>query len=88
MVEKIKKNKNQIIELIIICILTLLFTLICVCLSNDEIWTYGFSYNIATGLIPYKDFNMIITPLFPLLGAIILNIFGKNIIFIKIIFMQ
>ena len=61
MVEKLKKEKYQILELIIIFILTLLFNLICNKLTNDEIWNYGFIYNISTGLIPYKDFNMIIT---------------------------
>lgn len=76
----LKKNKYQIIELIIIFIITLLFNLICLTPVHDEIWNYGFSYNIASGLIPYKDFNMVITPLFPLLGALFLTIFGKNII--------
>lgn len=78
MVEKLKKEKYQILELIIIFILTLLFNLICNKLTNDEIWNYGFIYNISTGLIPYKDFNMIITPLYPILGALFLSVFGKN----------
>ena len=58
-----KKNKQQILELIIIFIITILFNLLCNGMERDEIWNYGFSYNIATGLIPYKDFNMVITPL-------------------------
>lgn len=80
MINKLKKNKYQIIELIIIFIVTLLFNLICNQISGDEIWNYGFSYNIATGLIPYKDFNMVITPLFPMLGALIMLLFGKNLV--------
>ena len=28
----------------------------------DEIWNFGFSYNIAKGAIPYRDFNMIVLP--------------------------
>lgn len=80
MLEKIKKHRFQLIELILIFIITLLFNLICNSPVHDEIWNYGFSYNIATGLIPYKDFNMVITPLFPFLGSIFLSIFGKNII--------
>ena len=80
MIEKIKKNKFKIIEIISIFIITLLFNLICNSPVHDEIWNYGFSYNISMGLIPYKDFNMVITPLFPFLGAIFLSIFGKSML--------
>lgn len=73
-------NKKTIIELIIIFITTLLFNLLCVNLNGDEIWNYGFTYNISKGLIPYKDFNMITTPLFPMLGALFLKLFGTNIV--------
>jgi len=80
MLKKIIKNKYQLLELIIIFIITLLYNLICSSITGDEIWNYGFSYNISTSLIPYKDFNMVITPLYPLLGAIFLIIFGKNLL--------
>lgn len=80
MIKKIKKNKYQIVEFTIIFIVTLLFNLICNTLVHDEVWNYGFSYNIATGQIPYKDFNMVITPLFPILGALFMFIFGKNLV--------
>lgn len=80
MLNKIKNNKMTIIEFIIIFIITIIFNLICNDPIHDEIWNYGFSYNISTGLIPYKDFNMVITPLFPFLGAIFISIFGRNII--------
>lgn len=80
MINKIKQNKKYILELILIFTTTLLFNLICNNMVHDEIWNYGFSYNIATGLIPYKDFNMVITPLFPILGAIFMIIFGKNLV--------
>lgn len=80
MINKIKENKYQIIELILIFIITLIFNLICGQFNLDELWNYGFSYNISTGLIPYKDFNMIITPLFPILGALFLTIFGKSLL--------
>lgn len=78
MLKKIINNKYQILELIIIFIVTLFYNIICSNISGDEIWNYGFSYNISTGLIPYKDFNMIITPLFPMMGAFFLNVFGKS----------
>ncbi len=77
---KVKLKKNAIIELITIFVLTLLFTLFNNSITSDEVWNYGFSYNIATGLIPYKDFNMVVTPVFPMLGSFFLSIFGKNIL--------
>ncbi|MBQ2872928.1 MAG: hypothetical protein IJE89_02905 [Bacilli bacterium] len=80
MVDKIKKNKYQILELTIIFILTLLFNLLCNGISNDDIWNYGFSYNILNGLVPYKDFNMVITPLYAFIGALFMKIFGESLV--------
>lgn len=80
MLKNLKNNKLEVLELAIIFIITLILNITCTHITNDEIWNYGFSYNIATGLIPYKDFNMVITPLFPMLGAIFMTIFGKNLI--------
>ena len=74
-----KKNKNKIIELFIIFIITFIFSLIFKEPTNDDIWNYGFAYNIATGLIPYKDFNMVTTPLFPTINALFLKLFGLKI---------
>ncbi len=48
-------------------------------LFNDEIWNYGFSYNIANGLVPYRDFNMIITPLYSFIGSIFIIVFGHHL---------
>lgn len=45
----------------------------------DTIWNYGFSYAISIGEIPYKDFNMVLTPLYSFLMSIPLLI-SKNII--------
>ena len=78
-------NKYQLLEFLCIFIITMMFNLICVSMNHDEIWNYGFAYNIASGLIPYKDFNMIITPLSPLLNAIFMMLLGKNIITLHII---
>ena len=44
---------------------------------NDEIWNYGFAYNIASGLIPYRDFGMLQTPLYFYLASIFIKIFGN-----------
>lgn len=49
----------------------------------DEIWNYNFARNILDGLLPYKDFNIIITPLFPYIGALFLKLFGNEMIVIR-----
>lgn len=50
----------------------------------DQVWTYGFSYNISRGLIPYRDFNMIIGPLYNLLFSIPMLLFGNYLMAFKI----
>ena len=47
-------------------------------LSIDEIWNYGFAYNIKNGMIPYRDFNMILTPLYSYILALFIVIFGNS----------
>ena len=49
-------------------------------LSIDEVWNYGFSHNISLGLVPYRDFNMILTPLYSFVMAIGLRIFGSSML--------
>ncbi len=46
----------------------------------DEIWNYGFVHNIYKGLIPYKEFNMVITPLFPFIMSLPFHIFGSSML--------
>ena len=48
--------------------------------NNDLIWNYGFCYNVAKGLKMYKDFNMVITPLFPTIFGLLMKLFGNNTI--------
>lgn len=47
--------------------------------SYDEIWNYGFAKNILDGLVPYKDFNMVVSPLFSYVTSIILWLFGEKL---------
>ena len=54
-------------------------------INLDEIWNYGFIYNIYNGLVPYKDFNMVLTPLYPMIMSLFLFIFGSNILVIHVI---
>lgn len=53
-------------------------------LSNlDEVWIYNFGRCILNGLIPYKDFNIIVTPLFPYICAFLLKIFGNEMVVLR-----
>ncbi len=48
--------------------------------DGDVLWNYGFSYALSNQEIPYRDFNMIITPLYPFIMSFLLKI-NTNIIF-------
>lgn len=55
-------------------------------LSNlDEIWIYNFARCIQDGLLPYKDFSLVITPLFPMIGALFLKIFGNEMVVLRFV---
>ncbi len=47
--------------------------------SFDVIWNYGFSHAIRIGKVPYRDFNIISTPLYPFIMSI--GLFIKDDIF-------
>lgn len=51
----------------------------------DEIWIYNFGRCILDGLLPYRDFNIIITPLFPYISALFLRIFGNEMIVLRFV---
>ena len=53
-------------------------------LNGDEIWNYGFSYNIAKGLVIYRDFNVMVTPLYFFLSSIFIHLFGNYLISIHL----
>lgn len=53
--------------------------------SLDEIWIYNFARCIANGLLPYKDISMIISPLFPMICAVFLKIFGNEMIVLRVL---
>ena len=62
------------IKYFIVFFFFLFWSLIVQPISLDEIWNYGFSYNIYNGLIPYKDFNMVMTPIYPMIMSVFLMI--------------
>ena len=74
------KKYQKIIVFICLVILTTIYTYYIRPIVDDELFNYGFAKNILEGLIPYKDFNMIIPPLFSYFLSFILAIFGKKLI--------
>lgn len=76
--------KKQIVKTLLIFLLIyvvcFLYSFFVSELYNDEIWNYGFSYNILAGLVPYRDFNMIVTPLYSFLVVPFLKVFGNYLI--------
>ncbi len=51
----------------------------------DELWNYNFARNVANGLLPYKDFNMLQMPLFPFVCAIFLKLIANELIIMRIL---
>ena len=49
--------------------------------DGDVLWNYGFSYALSKGEIPYLDFNMILTPLYPMIMSLILKINTNILLF-------
>ena len=76
-----KKIFKYILMFFIFFFFFLCFNLMFNEINLDEVWNYGFSYNIAEGLIPYKDFNMVITPLYPMFIALFLKINNSMLLF-------
>lgn len=76
---KMKTKYKSVVLFITLTVFIFCYTYFIYFISGDELWNYGFSYNIATGLIPYRDFNMIITPFYPMIASIFIKIFGNHL---------
>lgn len=76
--------RKKILMGILLFILLFVFNLFIYPITLDEIWNYGFSYNILNGKIPYLDFNMVLTPLFSFIMTLPLMMFGNNILVFNI----
>ena len=76
----IKNNYKKIIKYIFLFCIFLIWNLIIQGVNTDEIWNFGFSYGIFKGEVPYRDFNMVITPFFPFLMSLPFHIFGLNML--------
>ena len=82
---KLKEKKLDIIIFIIIIIAITSNMLLNEIGNLDEIWNYTFAKNIADGLIPYRDFNLVQTPLLSIICGILLIIFPNQLITMRII---
>ena len=81
-----KKNKIYNTLLFFLIFLAILSTVILKPLEDlDEIWNYSFARNISKGLIPYKDFNIIVTPLLSMICGIIIRIITDELIIMRVL---
>lgn len=53
--------------------------------SLDELWNYSFSKNIADGLLPYKDFNLVQTPFLFMVTSVFLKFMFDGLITTRIL---
>ncbi len=52
---------------------------------QDELWNFNNIYKMINGYKMYTEINFIIPPLFPVIGYIILKLFGTNIFIFRIL---
>ena len=84
--KEMNKEKRYNLFLFILIFLYILSIIIKMPVNNlDEMWNYNFASNIANGLIPYKDFNMVVTPLLSIVCGIILKITLKELFVMRIL---
>ena len=77
------KNKEflkMLILFVVFFVISFCYKIFFLPLNGDEIWCYGFSYNIAKGLVIYRDFNVMVTPLYFFLSSIFIHLFGNYLI--------
>lgn len=53
--------------------------------SGDELWNYSFAKNIVNGKVPYRDFNIVQTPLSAYIAAAFMYIFGDGLFVHRIV---
>ena len=71
-------NKLFILFIMIFCV-SFLYSCFFTWFCGDEFWNYGFSYNISKGMVVYRDFNVMQTPLYFFLASIFIKIFGSHL---------
>lgn len=51
----------------------------------DEIWNYNFANCITKGMVPYKDFSMVQTPLLPFITGGLLSVFPNTLLTMRVL---
>lgn len=74
----LKKRWKDIVVFAAIFIFVLTCNVTYTQIENDNIWNFHMIQKITLGYIPYKEINMIITPLFHFIGALFMKILGTN----------
>ena len=79
-----KKSKELVI--IVVLLITISSIILTRELNNlDEIWNFNFGINISNGNLPYKDFNMVQTPLSAFILGMALKIFGNELLVMRLL---
>lgn len=79
-----KKFLYYLFLFIVIFSISFVVTYVFMPLSCDEVWLYGFSYNISKGMVIYRDFNVVTTPMYYFIGSLFVKGFGNYIISLDI----
>jgi len=75
-----KRWQKYLFVFLIFSFITFIYSFYIFQINSDEIWNYGFAHSIYTGLVPYRDFNMIIPPLFLFCVIPFFFLFGDSLI--------
>lgn len=76
-IKNVKRHDNLLMFLWIIIIVTTITYNIPID-ANDELWNFSNIYKMHNGYVIYQDMNVIITPLFFMIGKILFFLFGAN----------
>ncbi len=75
---KIKKCINPFLIYVLISSILFIYSFSIENIIWDDIWNFHFIQGITEGQFPYRDMNIIVTPLFHYFGALFLKIFGSS----------
>ena len=77
-VKKFVEKHDEIFVTILIFIMSLGYSLYIKTLAGDELWNFQNVYKIYNGYKIYVDANVITSPIFHFIGALVFKIFGAN----------
>lgn len=81
----IKKYKEDILNFLMFGIMIFAIVISRNLNNFDEVWIFNMARNVANGLLPYKDFNLVITPGLPIICGQILKLFGTEMFIMRIL---